>query len=189
MLLVFRTMLNFACYSKTSWKHCFVDLLSHGFINCTSYFTSNGRRDNHNKRYRVLAIGSNIIESANNEIFTSYPPSLLVLASQFGLAERIKLFIQKGGRAQGIADFSYPYIKAIQQRLDNVADVRFLWQYQGIFLLAGDRKESISSINVDVESLSIDTPVVALWSDDPIYADCFLSTFEKVWDQAIPAAQ
>jgi len=73
--------------------------------------------------------------------------------------------------------------------LDNIADVRYLWQYQGIFLLAGDRKESISSINVDVESLSIDTPVVALWSDDPIYADYLLSTFEKVWDQAIPAAQ
>ena len=64
-------------------------------------------------------------------------PSLLVLASQFGLVERAKLFMQKGGHVRGIADFSSPYIKEIRDRLDTGADVRLFPQYQGIFMLVG----------------------------------------------------
>ena len=107
----------------------------------------------------ALVIGSNIIESANNEIVYLYPSPMLVFASQLGLAERSKLFIQKGGHVRGIADFSYLYIKEIQQRLDTGVDVRYFSQYQGIFMLVGDRRESISSMSIDVESLSIDTPL------------------------------
>jgi len=137
----------------------------------------------------ALAIGSSIIESANYEIVYLYLPPLLVLASQLGLVENTKMFIERGGRVRGIADLSYPYIKEIQQRLGTGADVRYFPQYQGIFMLVGDRKESISSMNVDVESLSIDTPVVALWSDNLTYAEYLLSTFELAWEQAIPAAR
>jgi len=137
----------------------------------------------------ALAIGSNIIESANNEIVYLYPSPLLVLASQLGLAERTKLFIQKGGHVRGIADFSYLYIKEIQQRLDTGAHVRYFSQYQGIFMLVGDRNESISSMSIDVESLSIDTPLVALWSDNPTYAEYLKSTFEMLWKQSVPAEQ
>jgi hypothetical protein len=137
----------------------------------------------------ALAIGSSIIESASNEIVYLYPSPLMVLASQFGLAEKTKLFIQKGGRVRGIADFSYPYIKEIQQRLDTGADVRYFPRHQGIFMLVGDRRESISSISVDAESLSIDTPVVALWSDNPTYAEYLMSTFELAWEQSVPAAR
>ena len=137
----------------------------------------------------ALAICSNIVESANSEVVYISPPSLLVLASQFGLVERAKLFMQKGGRARGIADFSYPYIKEIRGWLDIGADVRYFPQYQGIFMLVGDGRESISSMSVDVESLSIDTPVVALWSNDPTYAEYLVSIFEIAWEQSIPAAQ
>jgi hypothetical protein len=58
-------------------------------------------------------------------------------------------------------------------------------------MLVGDRKESISSISIDAESLSIDTPVVALWSwsDNPTYAEYLMSTFETAWEQSVPAAQ
>ncbi len=137
----------------------------------------------------ALAICSSIIESANNEVVYLTPPSLLVLASQFGLAEKTKVLMQKGGRVRGIADFSYPYIKEIRERLDHGTDVRHVSQYQGIFMLVGDRRESIRSLNVDVESLSSDTPVVALWSDDPTYAEYLMSTFEMAWEQAVPAAE
>ena len=44
-------------------------------------------------------------------------------------------------------------------------------------------------MNVDVESLSIDPPVVALWSDNLIYGEYLLSTSEPAWEQAIPAAR
>jgi len=139
----------------------------------------------------ALAICSNIIESANNEVIYITPPPLLVLASHFGLAESTKLFIQKGGRVRGIADFSYPFIREIQSWLDIGEDVRYFPQYQGMFMLVGDGHESISSISIDVEHLSIDTPVVALWNwkDDPSYAEYLISIFETAWERAIPAAE
>ena len=137
----------------------------------------------------ALVICSSIIESANNEVVYLSPPSLLALASQFGFAEKTKMLKQKGGRVRGIADFSYPYIKEIQQRLDNSTDVRHAPHYQGIFMLVGDRKESISSMSIDVKSLSVDTPVVALWSDKPTYAEYLMSTFETAWEQSVSAAE
>jgi hypothetical protein len=136
----------------------------------------------------ALAICSSIIESADNEVVCISPPSLLVLASRLGLGERIKLVIKNGGRVRSIADFSYQYIGEMREGLDMGADVRHFPQ-QGIFMLVGDRHESISSMSVDVDSLSIDTPVVALWSTDPTYAEYLMSTFELLWEQAVPAAQ
>jgi hypothetical protein len=136
-----------------------------------------------------LAVISSIIESANNEVIYISPPSLLIFSSHFGLVERAKQFIQKGGRVRGIIDFSYQYIEEIRELLDIGEDVRYIPQYQGIFLLVRDRKESISSMSVDATSLSIDTPIVALWNEDLIYAEYLGSTFEMAWEQAIPAAE
>jgi hypothetical protein len=56
-------------------------------------------------------------------------------------------------------------------------------------MLVGDKKESISSMGTSAESLSIDSPVVVLWSDDPTYAEYLLSTFDTTWEKAIPATQ
>ena len=94
----------------------------------------------------ALAVCSSIIESANNEVVYLSPPSLLVLASEFGLGEKTKMLMQKGGRVRGIADFSYPYIKEIRERVDNGEDVRYVSQYQGMFMLVGDRRESIQLV-------------------------------------------
>jgi len=138
----------------------------------------------------ALAICSNIIESANSEVVYISPPSLLVLGSQFGLTDKIKLFIQGAGRIRGIADFSYQYKDDLmRESLDIGTDVRHVSQYQGIFMLVGDKQESISSMSIDVERLSIDAPLVALWSDDITYSEYLMSTFELVWKQAIPAVE
>ena len=56
-------------------------------------------------------------------------------------------------------------------------------------MLVGDRRESISSMGASAENLSIDAPVVVLWSDDPTYAEFLVSTFDTTWEQSIPAAQ
>jgi len=136
-----------------------------------------------------LAVCSNIIESASNEVVYISPPSLLVLASQFGLTDKTRLFIQKGGHVRAIVNLSYPYIKEARERLASGVDLRHVSQYQGIFLLVGDKVESISTMTVNGENLAIDTPVVALWSKDPTYAEYLIATFEMAWEQAIPAAQ
>jgi len=44
-------------------------------------------------------------------------------------------------------------------------------------------------MSIDAKSLSVDTPVVALWNDDSTYAEYLMATFEMAWEQAIPAAQ
>jgi hypothetical protein len=45
----------------------------------------------------ALAVCISIIESANNEVVYITPPSLLVLGFQFGLREKTKTLVQKGG--------------------------------------------------------------------------------------------
>jgi len=137
----------------------------------------------------ALAICSNIIESAENEVVYISPLSLLLLASQLGLVERVKLFMQKGGRVRCITDLSHQHIKEIQEWLDIGEDVRHFPQYQGIFMLVGDKKESISSMSIDAKNLSVDTPIVAFWSDDPTHAEYLMSIFETAWEQSFPAAQ
>jgi hypothetical protein len=53
----------------------------------------------------------------------------------------------------------------------------------------GGQKGEHQLVELDVESLSIDTPVVALWSDNPTYAEYVVSTFEIAWERAVPAAE
>ena len=60
--------------------------------------------------------------------------------------------------------------------------------HQGTFMVIADKK-SISSMSIDVENLSLDTRIVALWSDELTYAEYLMSTFEIAWQQAVPAAQ
>jgi len=53
-------------------------------------------------------------------------------------------------------------------------------------MLIGDKKESISSINVNTE-FSLDDPIVAFWTDDQAYADFLTATFEAAWNEAVDA--
>jgi len=96
------------------------------------------------------------------------------------------MFIQKGGYIRGVSDISYPYIDAVREHLDIGKDVRHYDQYEGIIFLVGDKIESISSIVVDAESLSIDGSAMAFRTDDPTYAEHLISTFEPLWEQAAP---
>ena len=144
----------------------------------------------HDRRHcDLLAVCSNIIESANNKVIYTSPPSLLLLASKFSLRENIKTIIQKGGRIRGIADFSYQYIGEMRDILDTGTDLRHFPQYQGVLMLVGDKRESISSMGVSAKSFSIDAPIVLLWSDDSTYAEFLVSAFETAWGQSISATQ
>lgn len=52
-----------------------------------------------------------------------------------------------------------------------------------------DKKISMDMINADIGRTSLNTPLSALWTDDPTYSRYLLSTFELLWEQSIPAAQ
>ncbi len=66
----------------------------------------------------VLAISSNIIESAENEVLWLVPPIMLFYASKYDVIEKEKMFLQKGGRLRGITDVTSPYLDVIRERLD-----------------------------------------------------------------------
>jgi len=136
----------------------------------------------------AVAVISQILESAENEVVWLVPRPSLVYALKYSIIENSKVLTQRGVRIRGIVDFSYSYIDIIQQLLDAGQHVRYLDKYQGGFMVVADKK-SISSMSIDVQNLSLDTPVVALWSDDPTYAEYLTSNFESAWEQSIPAAE
>jgi hypothetical protein len=137
----------------------------------------------------ILAISSNIIESAENEVMWLVPSILLFYASKYDVKEKEKMLIQKGGRVRGITDISYPYVDVVRERLDIGEEARHYGQYEGMIFLVGDKSESISSISIDPELLLFDGPATAFWTDDSTYTEYLVSIFEKTWEQSIPAAQ
>jgi hypothetical protein len=87
---------------------------------------------------------------------------MLFYASAYGLNEREKMFIQKGGLVRGVTDISYSYIDAVRERLDIGEETRHYGQYEGVIFLVGDKRESISSISIDPELLLFDGPATVL---------------------------
>ncbi len=135
----------------------------------------------------ALAVGSNIIESAKSEIVWLLPPEMLIFASQFGLTDKCKTLIENGGRVRGITRVTKTYAKVIGELLDIGEEVRHVDRYQGAFMLVGDKKESISSIYLDLKALSLDDQLRAFWTDNLAYADYLMSTFEFEWESAVDA--
>ena len=111
-----------------------------------------------------------------------------VISSLYAL-EDDKKFLDRGGTIRLITDITYPYVEAIQQHLDIGIDIRHFDEYTGIMFSVFDRKISTSAINVDLKSVSLSQPLSMLWTDDPVYAEYLMSTFELLWEEAVPAAQ
>jgi hypothetical protein len=140
----------------------------------------------------VIAAGSTLVESAQNEIMWLLPPQMLVFAGQFGLTDKSKMFIEKGGRVRGITQISATDVRVVRELLDIGEDVRHIDLYRGEFMLVVDRRESISSIPqqiVDLGNLSLDERVVGFWADDPSYAEYLTTTFESEWKEAVDATK
>jgi hypothetical protein len=68
-------------------------------------------------------------------------------------------------------------------------DIRHFATYSGIMFNVWDRKRSMIAINADLRRMSLDDSMSALLSGDLTYTNYLVSTFEVLWQQAIPAAQ
>ena len=134
----------------------------------------------------ALAVGSNIIEAAEKEVVWLLEPAILGLSFQFSIPKKSKMLIEKGGRVRGITKISGTSLDIVRKLLDNGEELRHIDQYQGAFMLIGDKKQSISSINVNTE-FGLDDPIVAFWTDDQAYADFLAATFEAAWNEAVDA--
>jgi len=134
----------------------------------------------------ALAVGSNIIESAEKEVVWLLEPAILAFSFQFSIPKKSKMLIEKGGRVRGITKISGTSLDVVRKLLDNGEELRHIDQYQGAFMLIGDKKQSISSINVNTE-FGLDDAIVAFWTDDQAYADFLTATFEAAWNEAVDA--
>jgi hypothetical protein len=134
----------------------------------------------------ALAVGSNIIEAAEKEVVWLLEPAILAFSFQFSIPKKSKMLIEKGGCVRGITKISGTSLDIVRKLLDNGEELRHIDQYQGAFMLIGDKKESISSINVNTE-FGLDDPIVAFWTDDQAYADFLTATFEAAWNEAVDA--
>jgi hypothetical protein len=105
------------------------------------------------------------------------------------VAEDDKKFIDRGGTTRFITDIAYPYVEIIKQHLDMGIDIRHIDKYSGLLFFVFDRKIGISAISADLKRVSLDEPVSVLWTDDSMYANYLVSTFEILWKQSVPAAQ
>jgi hypothetical protein len=135
----------------------------------------------------ALAVASSVVESATNEIVWLLPPEMLIFSDQFGIGEKCKTLIKNGGKVRGITQITGIYRNVIQARVDYGEEIRHVDRYQGAFMLVADKKESISSIYLDLEELSLDDELRAFWTDNEAYADYLMSTFEFEWNNAVDA--
>ena len=47
----------------------------------------------------------------------------------------------------------------------------------------------MSAISANINRVSLNDPIIALWTNDSTYADYLISTYEWLWEQAVPAEQ
>ncbi len=135
----------------------------------------------------TLAAGANIIESAQNEVAWILPPNYLAYSFKFSIPQKSKMLIEKGGRVRGITKISGASLDPVRKLLDSGEELRHIDQFPGVFMLVADNKESISSMNVNAESLTLDDPTVAFWTDNKAQAEFLIATFETAWNEAVDA--
>ncbi len=137
----------------------------------------------------ALTAALEILESAQEEVVWLVTPSLLALCMQYDSVEKTAAFVQNGGVSRGIVPISQANIKEVETCLKSGEDVRHSDATHELFMFVGDKQNSISAINIGVDEYTLDTSVTAFWSEDPIYAEYLLTSFESAWARAVPAAQ
>ncbi|MGZ4919607.1 MAG: hypothetical protein ACXV5D_06385 [Halobacteriota archaeon] len=138
----------------------------------------------------ALAEVVTLFESAQHELVFLVPPSVFSIAgAAYGTAPRAKQFIQNGGVMRGITTVSPANVEETRMRLAMGEDLRHSDLHYEIFMIVGDKQQSLSAINIGVNDYTLDTPLIAFRSGDPTYAEYLLTSFENAWSQSIPAEQ
>ena len=137
----------------------------------------------------AVAVILEIIESAQHEIEYLSAPSFLSFAGTYDTMQSAKRFIEKGGVIRGIVPVSRANLEGVRLRLDIGEDLRHSDQLPEVFMFVGDRKYSISAMNIGIQEYTRDTPFTAFWSEDLTYAEYLLASFESAWSEAVPAAE
>ena len=131
-----------------------------------------------------------IFESAQREIVFVVPPSVFSIAStSYNTVHNAKRFIQNGGVMRGLTTISPANAEEMQMRLGIGEDLRHSDLHYEIFMIVGDRQQSLSAINVGMEEYTFDAPLIAFRSEASTYAEYLIDGFEKAWSEAVPAKE
>jgi len=133
----------------------------------------------------LLVISSAIMDTAQSTIVWLAPRSVVALFVRHGIFESAKTFMERGGFVRGITFVADPYVETVLELVRAGADIRFIHENPRQFMLLGDDKESVSSVSIEPEHLSIESPITAFWTSDPNYAQWLLSAFEAEWTLSV----
>jgi hypothetical protein len=140
----------------------------------------------------VIAVSSTVLDFARDEILWVLTPQMLLYSGQFGLTEKSRALIQKGGRVRGITRILGTDAHIVRRLLDVGEDVHCVDEYTGVFMLVADKKLSINTSakqNINLERLSLDDRVMAIWTDDSSRIENLIAAFEALWEDTIDAKQ
>ncbi|MGZ4922278.1 MAG: TrmB family transcriptional regulator [Halobacteriota archaeon] len=126
--------------------------------------------------------------SLETEWLSVVPDTAIVVTSQFGFVPLEQEFIEGGGKIRSIVNITYPIVPTIRELLDIGEEIRHSNELGVLFTIL-DRRICISAINAELSRFTLDEPLTALYTDDPVYAQYLISTFELLWEQAIPAEE
>ncbi len=137
----------------------------------------------------VISTALPVFVSAEEEFLWLSNREGVEMSQVFGILEAEREFIERGGRCRGIADVTYRIVDIIRYHLDIGADVRHIENYRGAYFGVFDKKTCISAINIDINHIKLDEPLSMLYTDDPVFADYLISTFEMLWERGVPAEE
>ncbi len=135
----------------------------------------------------ALAAALDVLESAKEEVVWLVPPAVHTLSMTLGFFENTKAFIQLGGVSRGIVQITQENVEEMRMSVDAGDNIRHSDEVHELFMYVGDKRHSVSSINIGVQEFTLDTPAIAYWSESPTYAEYLLASFETAWSQAVPA--
>ncbi len=137
----------------------------------------------------TFAAALEILESAREEVAWLVPPSVNSLSRRYDFVEKARAFVLAGGASRGVVQITHANMEEVRMSVKNGENVRHSDEVHELFMYIGDRKQSISGINIGVDEYTLDTPIATFWSESPTYAEYLLTAFETAWSQAVPAEE
>jgi hypothetical protein len=136
----------------------------------------------------AIAVILNIFETTKHEILYISPYSFVSIAANYASMQSAERLIQNGGVVRCIIPISRDDVEGVRKRLDVGYDLRHR-EFDEIFMIVGDKQQSISAMNIGVREYTLDTPITAFWSESPAYAEYLRTSFEYAWSKAVPAEE
>ncbi len=130
-----------------------------------------------------------IFEATQREAVFLSSPSFVSLAGTLNTFQSAHTFIDNGGMIRGITTISDANVDEARRRLSIDEDLRHADSLGEILMFVCDKQYSVSSVNIGTREYTLETPVIAFWSESPVYAEYLLTSFETAWSQAVPAME